>query len=135
MPDGVSTGWLSSVGRCVGGGQSREGGEAGCKSELHLERSADSDVALSLINGDGRSGEKADIMNKRATDCERATIVGFEDCKRVTLLQEEAEGLNQKLKKGKQTERQPKTGKASGEQLDAIWGFSAQGESGALLTI
>jgi hypothetical protein len=38
VPDGVSARWLSSVGRCVGESQSREGGEAGCKSELHLER-------------------------------------------------------------------------------------------------
>lgn len=59
VPDGVSAGWLSSVGRCIGGGQSRKGGEAGCKSELHLERSAGLDVALGLINVDGKSGDKS----------------------------------------------------------------------------
>jgi hypothetical protein len=64
---------------------------------------------------------KANIMSKRATGCERATIVGFEACKRVTLVEEEVEGLKLKLKKGKQKESQLKTGKASGEQLDAIW--------------
>jgi hypothetical protein len=52
-----------------------------------------------LINEDGKSGEETDIMSKRVTGCERATTVGFEDYKRVTMLEAVTEGPKLNLRR------------------------------------